>query len=111
MPVHRDDDADQQLIDGAVFLIAQGTNPEATLFLEAVKRIDGAKPIWQYAVGQTSLAENVVFYEDQEIHHGRPVDPEQAILTTASFGRSLTKIEAPSGGGTKGVAESTGGGK
>lgn len=99
------------MIDGAVFLIAQGANPEATLFWEAVKRIDGAKPIWQYAVGQTLLAENVVFYEDQEIHHGRRVAPGQAILTTASFWRSLTKIEAPNDGGTKGMAERTGGKK
>ncbi len=100
-PVHRYDDADQQLIDGALFIVAQGTNPEATLFLEAVKPIDSPKPIWQFAVGQTSLAENVVFYEDQEIHHGRAANLEVAVLPTSTYWRLLTKIEEPKAPGAK----------
>ena len=94
-PVHRYEDRDQQLIDGALFLIAQGTNPEATLFLEAIKPAEGAKPIWQFAVGQSSLAENVVLYDDQEIHHGRPVNPEEALAASSTYWRVLTKIEKP----------------
>ncbi len=100
-PVHRYDDADQQLIDGALFIVAQGTNPEATLFHEAVKPIDSPKPIWQFAVGQTSLAENVVFYEDQEIHHGRAANLEVAVLPTSTYWRLLTKIEEPKAQGAK----------
>lgn len=94
-PVHRYDDVDQQLIDGALFIVAQGTNPEATLFLEAVQPAGEDRPSWRFAVGQTSLAENVVFYEDREIHHGRPANLEEVLLGTSTYWRLLTKIEEP----------------
>ncbi len=100
-PVHRYDDADQQVIDGALFIVAQGTNPEATLFLEAVQRTDEAKPIWQFAVGQSSLAENVVFFEDEEIYHGQPVNDEEARIGTSTYWRLLTKIEESKASGDK----------
>lgn len=100
-PVHRYDDAEQQLIDGALFIIAQGTNPEATLFLEAVQRVNEPKPIWQFAVGQSSLAEIVVTYADEEIHHGQPVNDDQARIATSTYWRLLTKIEEPKETGDK----------
>ena len=93
-PVHRYQDGDRQLIDGALFLIAQDTNPEATLFLEAVQPIDAAKPFWQFAVGQTTLAENVVFYDDDEIHHGKPAMAAECLLNTSSYWRSFSKVKA-----------------
>lgn len=92
-PVHRYEDAEQQLVDGALFIIAQGTNPEATLFFEAVQRTDEEKPIWQFAVGQSSLAEIVVNFADEEIHHGKPVNDAEAGITTSTYWRLLTKIE------------------
>ena len=93
-PVHRYEDRDRQLNDGALFLIAQGTNPEATLFLEAVQPSDAAKPFWQFGVGQTTLAENVVFYEDQEVHHGKPAKADECMLNTSSYWRSFSKVKA-----------------
>jgi hypothetical protein len=92
-PVHRYEDREQHLIDGALFIVAQGTNPEATLFLEAVQPDESAKPIWQFGVGQTSLAENVVFYENKEIHHGRAANHAEAAVGTSSYWRSFAKVK------------------
>ncbi len=91
-PVHRYEDREQHLIDGALFIVAQGTNPEATLFLEAAQPDESAKPFWQFGVGQTSLAENVVFYEDHEIHHGRAANHAEAAVGTSSYWRSFAKV-------------------
>jgi hypothetical protein len=67
--VHRYEDQDERLIDGAIFVIAIGTHPEATLFLEAVRPADEAKPIWKFAVGRSGAAEMVVNYDDKEVYH------------------------------------------
>ncbi|MEK6257411.1 MAG: hypothetical protein AABP62_02230 [Planctomycetota bacterium] len=96
-PVHRYEGRDQQLIDGGLFIIAQGTNPEATLFLEAVQPPNSEKPIWQFGVGQTSLAENILFYENQEVYHGAPAKNEQWSLSTSSYWRTQTKINEQEG--------------
>lgn len=45
-PIHAD------LIDGAMFAFVQGTDPEAVLMLEAVKR--GDRTTWQYAFGRAT---------------------------------------------------------
>jgi hypothetical protein len=68
-PVHRYEDDDQGLMDGAIFLIAIGTHPEATLFVEATRRDDAAQPIWKFAVGRSGAAEMVISYDDKEVHH------------------------------------------
>jgi hypothetical protein len=44
--------AHPDLIDGAAFAFAQGTDPEAVLLIEAVRR--GDKPTWQYAFGRAT---------------------------------------------------------
>ena len=75
-PVHRYEDRDRQLIDGAMFIIAQDTNPEITLFLEAVNPVDEANPFWQFGLGRTGLAEIVVLYEDKEVFRAPPLHTE-----------------------------------
>ena len=75
-PVHRYEDREKQLIDGALFIIAQDTNPEITLFLEAVQPADEAKPVWQYGLGRTGLAEIVVLYEEKEVFRAPPLRTE-----------------------------------
>jgi hypothetical protein len=67
--VHRYEDQDERLIDGAIFVIAIGTHPEATLFLEAVRPADEGNPIWKFAIGRSGAAEMVVNYDDKEVHH------------------------------------------
>ncbi len=92
-PVHRYEDRAQQLVDGALFIVAQGTNPEATLFLEAVMPVDEAKPIWQFGIGRTSNAEIFVSYGDKEIHHEPAIHPEGALPDTNSYWRTTTKVK------------------
>ncbi len=68
-PLHRYEDRERQLLDGAIFAIVVGTHPEATLFLEATQPVGESKPRWQFAVGRSGAAEIVVLYDDQEVHH------------------------------------------
>ena len=91
-PVHRYEDRDHQLIDGALFIIAQGTNPEATLFLEAVHPVDEAKAFWQFGIGRSSFAEQIVSYEDQEVYHEPPVNYDEIFNSTNSYWRTTSKI-------------------
>ena len=96
-PVHRYEDRDQQLIDGALFIIAQGTNPEATLFLEAVTPVDETNPIWQFGIGRTSNAEIVVSYQDKVIHHDPAVNFDEILANTNSHWRTTSKVKEPEG--------------
>ena len=68
-PVHRYDDSEKGLIDGAIFIIAHGTNPEATLFIEAAKDKDQNAGYWRFAIGRSSAAELVILYDDKEVYH------------------------------------------
>jgi hypothetical protein len=89
--VHRYEDQDELLIDGAIFVIAIGTHPEATLFLEAVRPADEDMPIWKFAVGRSGAAEMVVNYDDNEVHHMPLIEPFPP--PTNSYWRMLLKGE------------------
>lgn len=91
-PVHRYEDRDQHLIDGALLIIAQGTNPEATLFLEAVNPVDASQPFWQFGIGRCSFAEQIVNYEDQEIYHEPPVKYDEIFNSENSYWRTTSKV-------------------
>lgn len=96
-PVHRYEDRDQQLIDGALFLIVQGTNPEATLFLEAIKSTNADQLIWQFGIGRSSFAEIFVSYEDKPIHHEPAVVVADIFVNTNSYWRLVSKIKDNAG--------------
>lgn len=51
-PIHRYTSADEGIVDGAVFALTQGTNPEAIALIEAVKKEDSLQ--WQVAVTRLS---------------------------------------------------------
>lgn len=74
--MHRYEDRDRQVIDGAMFIIAQDTNPEITLFLEANQLADEPKPVWQFGLGRTGLAQIVVLYEENEVFRAPPLRTE-----------------------------------
>jgi hypothetical protein len=93
--LHRYEDRDRQLLDGAIFAIALGTHPEATLFLEAVQPADEAKPIWQFAVGRSGAAEMVVLYNDKEVHHVPLI--ETFPPPTNTYWRIVLKVGEPGG--------------
>jgi hypothetical protein len=65
-PVHRYSDPDRELQDGAVFVLAHGTNPEVLLLIEAVgKSVDTAS--WQCQFARLGSAEMHVSYDDKEV--------------------------------------------
>jgi hypothetical protein len=53
-PVYRYEEADEK-IDGAMFVFAQGTNPEAVLLVEALR--EGENPGWRYGFAPTTTYE------------------------------------------------------
>ncbi len=89
-PLHRYEDLDHRLLDGAIFAIVVGTHPEATLFLEAIQPVDEAKPTWQFAVGRSGAAEMVVYYDDKEVHHLPHI--ETFPPSTNSYWRMVLKV-------------------
>jgi hypothetical protein len=55
-------------LEGGLFTLANGTNPEILLFIEArVDPKDRTKRVWQYAVGRLAHAELHMEYEGKEI--------------------------------------------
>lgn len=81
-PVHRYSDQERGIVDGAVFILANGTNPEIILLLEATQMKD-APPSWSYALIRTGSAELHVEIDGVEVWQdgrtpgigGRPTDP------------------------------------
>jgi hypothetical protein len=56
------------VLDGALFTLANGTNPEIMLFLEArMDPANRAKRVWQFAVGRLAHAELHLEYDGKEI--------------------------------------------
>jgi hypothetical protein len=88
--VHRYEDPERGLIDGAIFVMAEGTHPEATLFLEAVQPANQEKPIWQFAIGRSGAAEMAMFYDEKEVHRLPPV--ETFPPPTSSYWRMIMKV-------------------
>ena len=70
-PIYTYADADHGLIDGAVFAISYGTNPEILVQLEARER-DGMRQ-WHVAFTRLSAAEVTVRLKDQEIWKVAPI--------------------------------------
>lgn len=65
-PVHRYDDADHALQDGAAFVFAHGTNPELILLIEAAgATIDQTR--WQYSLFPSSSAELHAALDGREV--------------------------------------------
>ncbi|OYV96418.1 MAG: hypothetical protein B7Z73_00740 [Planctomycetia bacterium 21-64-5] len=65
-PVHRYDDADHALQDGAAFIFAHGTNPELVLLIEALgTAVDQAH--WHYSAFPSSSAELHVELDGHEV--------------------------------------------
>lgn len=65
-PVHRYSDSAAEIQDGAMFVFAHGTNPEALLLIEAIgPTIERSK--WQYGLVRTSNAESHAELDGKEV--------------------------------------------
>jgi hypothetical protein len=67
-PLHSYKDEAAGLLDGALYILANGTNPEILLFLEARRGpAETAKPAWHFAVGRLAHAELHLDYDRKEV--------------------------------------------
>jgi hypothetical protein len=89
-PVWRYSDAKQQIHDGAVFVLAHGTNPEILLFVEAQgKTIETS--VWKFGAVRSGSAELHLAIDEKEVWKndpapgvvGRARDPYWLFLTRA----------------------------
>ena len=87
-PVHRYQDEQRQIIDGAVFLLAVDNNPQILLIIEMLAaEANGSR--WQYLLGRVSSAELHVALDGREVWAqnrtpgiiGRPTDPYWHMVT------------------------------
>jgi hypothetical protein len=65
-PILRYRSPDAGLVDGAIFLLAYGRNPEIALLIEA-RRDDKGQPAWFYGLGRISAARLRVKLDDREV--------------------------------------------
>ena len=64
-PVHKYSAPDSGLLDGALFLLCHGTNPEVALLLEVVQEAGTAK--YRYALARLGHAELHVAFDEREV--------------------------------------------
>lgn len=65
-PIHRYSDPENGLVDGAIFLMSYGTNPEVVLVIELFREGEN-KPVWKYAFTRISYAELHIELDGKEI--------------------------------------------
>jgi len=68
-PLHTYRDEAAGVLDGGMYVLANGTNPEIMLFVEARARPD-EKPAWQFTIGRMSHSELHVEYDGKEVFSG-----------------------------------------
>ncbi len=66
-PVHRYQDAKAGLIDGAIFLLSYGRNPEIALLIEAGRDPKSGAATWSYALAPLGAARLRVSLDDREV--------------------------------------------
>lgn len=91
-PVHRYHDEKAKLWDGAIFVLAHGTNPEVLVLIEALgDSLDKAR--WHYSFARLGSAELHVEIDSREVWKqdrapgvvGRPTDPYWLFMTRAEI--------------------------
>jgi len=101
-PVHRYSDAESGIHDGAVFILAHGTNPEVVVLIEALgKTLDTAR--WHYSLARLGSAELHVELDGKEVWKqgrtpgvvGQPIDPYWLFLTPREAPPADTKTAPP----------------
>jgi hypothetical protein len=68
-PLYTYRDEGAGILDGALYALANGTNPEIMVFVEArANPKDGSKPVWKFAVGRSAHAELHLLFDDKEVY-------------------------------------------
>jgi hypothetical protein len=73
-PLHRYSAPDQNIVDGAIFALCNGTNPEVLVILEAQSR-DDAAAAWHYALVQMTGGIVVAKLDDKQVWERGEADP------------------------------------
>jgi hypothetical protein len=73
-PLYRYPAGEGEVLDGALFAIVMGTDPEVLLLLEA--RRDSDKLTWQYGLARMNDCAMSVSYKDQEVWHCETKGPK-----------------------------------
>jgi hypothetical protein len=64
-PLHRYEPQDRGVLDGAIFSLAVGTDPEVLLLIEARQEKDAVR--WEYAIARFHYVEIKAFHKDREV--------------------------------------------
>lgn len=72
--LHRYDDVTLQVMDGAIFAFANGTNPEVFVLLEA-HAVSGASATWKYSLAQMTGGSVAVNLDGVEVWSCKEADP------------------------------------
>jgi hypothetical protein len=91
-PLHTYRDETGGLLEGSLYILANGTNPEIALFVEARAQPGGKAPVWQFTVGRMAFAELHMEYDGKEVFSG----PRAGPLSGPDKPYWLTIIDAPS---------------
>jgi hypothetical protein len=90
-PLHSYRDENSGLLEGSLYILANGTNPEIALFIEARSQPDGKAPVWQFTIGRMSHAEIHLEYDGKEVFSG----PRAGPLSGPDKPYWLTSLDAP----------------
>ena len=71
-PLYRYDKTPANLLDGAMFSLVNGTDPEVLLLIEARRTADGFQ--WQYALARLCVSELQVTYNGQKVWSAAPLE-------------------------------------
>jgi hypothetical protein len=91
--IHRYSDAQSGLIDGAAFVFAVGSNPEAILFVEAHKA-DSGEASWMYGLVRMSAAAVTFKFGDSEVWTV-PQSLGNSAATYYCFTRAVPRADVP----------------
>jgi hypothetical protein len=100
-PIYRYEDLESGIVDGAVFALVHGTNPEVLLLVEAHPADDGAAR-WKVGFGSLAGARCVVRLDAKEFWTcpeitGDPADPRQGITKFVPVGEGENRPVEPQG--------------
>lgn len=83
-----------ELLDGALFVFVQGTDPDVWLLLEAFKSADQSAPQWQFAIARMNSVEITVEHNGRQAWHC-DILPFRDVATTHKLPYTSFKIDKP----------------
>ena len=96
-PIYRYESAGQGVLDGAIFAIAEVTDPEVIVLVEAVQ--EGDSTGWRYALARMNNHELAVRLDDKVVkswaHIDKPWSDRKATYTLFSFQPEDVKLDPP----------------